>query len=269
MKKILLTIIIVWYASFFILSSTANASNILLNSSFELWLDSVGIRIPFGWYTSEPQDSGSATRTTDMHSGIYAVKLTGSDTSAYATTLSICVPGRYYYFSAWSKSTSLIAGSFIITWLKLSQQPVTDPVIIPIFWNTSYHNYTQMLQAPDSTVLVNVSIVTLPYITIFIDDVTLSDTVLSGVEENRFPLSTDPTRLKIYPNPASHILWVNYPYDIKSIEFFDIAGNWVKTIRLPGIKNRAVDISELKAGVYFLQLRTEDKKIVQKFIVKR
>jgi hypothetical protein len=72
----------------------APAQNLILNSSFELWFDSLGIRMPFAWYTSEANDSGSATRTTDMHTGIYALKLTGSDTLAYAMTLSLCTAGH-------------------------------------------------------------------------------------------------------------------------------------------------------------------------------
>ncbi len=249
--------------------SRASAQNVLLNSSFELWFDSLGIRMPFAWYTSEANDSGSATRTTDMHTGIYALKLTGSDTMAYAMTLSLCTSGNNYYFSGWIKSTSFIAGSFIITWLKLSQQPVMDPVIIPILRNTSYHNYTQIVQAPDSAVLVNVNVVALPGVTIYVDDVTLRDTVLTGIEENRYPFSVDCRPLKIYPNPVKSVINIEYPTKVNQIELFDITGKTLRIINHPEIRNRPIDVSGLKDGIYFIKLTTGDKKIVEKFIVQR
>jgi hypothetical protein len=241
----------------------------LLNSSFELWFDSLGIRMPFAWYTSESNDSGSATRTTDMHTGIYALKLTGSDTLAYALTLTLCTAGHNYYFSGWTKSTSFIAGSFIVTWLKLSQEPLMDPVIIPILRNTSYHNYTQIVQAPDSAVLVNVDVVALPGITIYVDDITLRDTVVAGIEENRFPISIDQRPLKIYPNPVKSAINIEFPTKVNQIEVFDITGKILRNINNPDMRNQSVDISGLKDGIYFLELTTHDKKIVEKFIIQR
>jgi hypothetical protein len=138
MTKLYGLFIILFCLFLFTLPSKVCAQNMLLNSSFELWFDSLGIRMPFAWYTSEANDSGSATRTTDMHTGIYALKLTGSDTIAYAMTLSFCTAGHNYYFSGWTKSTVYIAGSFIITWLKLSQQPLMDPVIATLEFHLPY-----------------------------------------------------------------------------------------------------------------------------------
>jgi hypothetical protein len=264
MKKYFFIVIIIW-------CSIASAQNVLLNSSFELWLDSVGIRMPFGWYTSEPTDSGSATRTTDMHSGIYAIKLTGSDTLAYAMTLSICVTGHNYYFSGWCKSTSLIAGSFVITWLKLSQQPIMDPVIIPIFLNTSYHNYTQMVQAPDSAVLVNVDILALPNVTIYADDITLRDTVIAGIEEQQ----TNPKQnfVKIYPNPCNEQVRISVGQNSNSlfnrIDVCDIAGNIVKSLNQPQYGKISLNTKELAPGIFFLRVGTIKGKTTYKLIVQR
>jgi len=222
--------------------------------------------MPFAWYTSEASDSGSATRTTDMHTGIYALKLTGSDTLAYAATITLCTAGHHYYFSGWTKSTSLVAGSFIITWLKLSQQPVMDPVIIPILRNTSYHEYTQIVQAPDSAVLVNVDIVALPGATIYTDDITLRDTVVSGIEENHENLSLDRRLLEIYPNPVKQILHISSQMPVSDITLYDVSGMMIKH---SVVSNHAIDISGLKDGIYFVQLCSGDKKTVKKFIVQR
>ena len=266
MKKFFGLFIILFCLFLLALPSKACAQNMLLNSSFELWIDSVGIRMPFAWYTSEANDSGSATRTTDMHTGIFALKLTGSDTLAYAMTLSLCTTGHNYCFSGWTKSTSFIAGSFIITWLKLSQEPLMDPVIIPILRNTSYHNYTQIVQAPDSAVLVNVDVIVLPDVTINVDDITLRDTVLTGIEESRVPLSAGRKPLEIYPNPTKHILNVISQVPMTDVKLYDVSGMLVNHNT---ISNHSIDISGFKAGIYFVKLTAANKKIIEKFIVQR
>jgi hypothetical protein len=268
MTKLYGLFIILFCLFLFTLPSKVCAQNMLLNSSFELWFDSLGIRMPFAWYTSEANDSGSATRTTDMHTGIYALKLTGSDTIAYAMTLSFCTAGHNYYFSGWTKSTVYIAGSFIITWLKLSQQPLMDPVIIPILRNTSYHNYTQMVQAPDSAVLVNVDVVALPGMTIYVDDVTLSDTVLTGVEENSMHQTSSFT-LQVLPNPTKFVIRVDCPLPVDDIKLYDATGKLIKYVSQPIQKPLLLDVSEFKQGIYFIQASIKGKKTVQKFIVQK
>jgi hypothetical protein len=249
--------------------SQTQAQNMLLNSSFEIWFDSMGIRMPFAWYTSEANDSGSATRTTDMHTGIYALKLTGGDTLAYAMTLSLCTAGNNYYFSGWTKSTSFIAGSFVITWLKLSQQPLMDPVIIPILRNTSYHNYTQMVQAPDSAVLVNVDVVALPGITIYVDDITLSDTVLTGIEEKHYPQTADRQSLNIFPNPTKSVVNISCPSSINQIELFDVTGKIIQKINHPRTNMLTLDVRNFKDGVYFLSMHNNHNRSVEKFIIQK
>lgn len=251
--------------------SIASAQNLILNSSFEIWLDSMGVRMPFGWYTSEASDSGSAVRTTDAHSGIYALKLTGSDTMAYASTITYCQVGRNYYFSGWAKSTAFIAGSFIITWLKLSQEPVTDPVIIPIFRRTSYYNHTRIVQAPDSAIMVNINVVAFPGVTIYVDDVTLRDTVLVGVEENHYPLSADHSSLKVYPNPAQNHLTIRLPQSANctEIKIFDGTGQIVKVEKFKGLKEQRISLDGIKSGIYFLRAIVNNKEVIEKFIVQR
>lgn len=265
MKKFVLGLLIL-----LCLSSIASAQNILLNSSYELWRDSLGVRMPFGWYTSEVRDSGSAIRVTDPHSGIYALQLNGSDSLAYATTLSICFAGRNYYFSGWCKSNSVMAGTFIITWLKLSQQPVMDPVIIPINRSTSYRHYTQMVQAPDSAIIVNVTILTLPSTLITVDDVTFTDTVLTGIEENEI------TRVRngqhndfvVYPNPCNNqtqILFQGKQNQSFKLDIYDISGKLIKTINQTGAERITLDTKQLTEGIYFLK----DKTTIRKLIVQR
>jgi hypothetical protein len=252
------------------ISPIARAQNIILNSSYELWLDSLGIRIPFGWYTSEPTDSGTAVRIADPHTGIYALQLNGSDTSAYAITLSICFTSHHYNFSGWCKSNSIIAGSFIITWLSLSQQLVGNPVIIPIYRSTSWHQYTQMVQAPDSAVLVNINIVTLPHIAITVDDVTLTDTTITAVEqENRHEVFG--STLTVYPNPAKTFFNIGLPLSANrsSLKIFDVTGKLIKEFNSLSAEENKISLIGVSPGIYFMELKSENRNIVQKLIVQR
>lgn len=254
---------------FFVLNlvSVVSAQNIILNSSFELWLDSLGIRMPFGWYTSEAQDSGSAIRVIDPRSGVFALKLNGSDSVAYATTLSFCFAGRNYYFSGWCKTTSLIAGAFVINWLNRAQQPVADPVIVPIYRSTSYRQYTQILQAPDSAVLVNLNIVALSYISITVDDVTLTDTVLTGIEEqSSIPKSS---LVKIFPNPGNEQIQIHSSEPNLSISVYDITGKQLKSDIEKSSNIIKLNTRQLTEGIYFIKVTTRDKTDIQKVIVRR
>jgi len=232
--------------------------------------------MPLGWYTSEANDSGSAVRTTDMHSGLYALKLTGSDTLAYATTLSFCTAGRYYNFSGWSKvtSSSYIGGSYIITWLKLSQQPVINPVIIPILRHTSYYNNTQIVQAPDSAVMVSVEIVALPGMIVYVDDVTLSDTILTAIDENEIAgvaLRQQRNDFVIYPNPAKTYLTIKLPFSTGSseIKMCDVSGKIVNEFVSSWVNELRVPLDDIKNGVYFLFWKNGQSQTVEKFVVQK
>lgn len=251
---------------FLIGTTKTSAQNLILNSSFELWLDSMGVRMPFGWYTSEASDSGSAVRTTDAHSGLYALQLNGSDTMAYASTVTYCQAGHNYYFSGWTKSNAFIAGSFIITWLKLSQEPLMDPVIIPILRHTSYYNHTQIVHAPDSAILVNVNVVALPGVTIYVDDVTLRDTVLVGIEEagsKRY----EARMFEVYPNPASSYLAVRGHSDMQYIKIFDVTGKLIKEEKFK--RSKVISLDGIKSGVYFLRAMINNKECIKKFVIQR
>ncbi|MCX8014809.1 MAG: T9SS type A sorting domain-containing protein, partial [candidate division WOR-3 bacterium] len=183
----------------------------------------------------------------------------------YATTASLCQNNHNYYFSAWCKTTSWLAGSFIITWFKITQQPAGNPIIIPIIRSTSYYHYTQMLQSPDSAILVNINIVTLPFTTINVDDVTLSDTVLSGIEDGSNN-SKELSRLKFYPNPCRTNIEINYDEEIEHLALYDISGQLILKISHPSPPRLKLDVSKYPNGIYFIQQQANKKVAILKFI---
>lgn len=109
----------------------------------------------------------------------------------------------------------------------------------------------------------------------------------TGVEENR-PLSALRLSLKVFPNPAKSVIRVRYsipspspkPSPIKgegltkvSIRLFDISGRLVKTLideyKKPGNYSLMLNSNTLSSGVYFLSLKTDEKRIIERVVIIR
>jgi hypothetical protein len=258
---------------------STNGQNIIINPSFEIWLDTLGINLPLGWVTSEITFPGSATKSTDAHTGDYAVKLVGSDSIAFAATTTLVIAGNQYDFSGWCKCPSILGGSFVIAWLTLLGQPVGSPTILPIIFSNNYREYTRSLMAPDSSFFIVVTIAALIQSTIYVDDVTL-DTVATGIDE----VSNNDLKAKqiiIQPNPFTNSTLIHVPKSISSgssfeLNIYDLNGNLVKSISSNNQKlttnnyyvwtatdNKGLPVSP---GVYFIRLyknnRTYTRQIV-------
>ncbi|CAN5548176.1 hypothetical protein BH11BAC5_BH11BAC5_51170 [soil metagenome] len=72
-------------------------------------------------------------------------------------------------------------------------------------------------------------------------------------------------KFTVYPNPAADYLTVSYPGDqVKGLKIFDIGGRMmIEQANFSGSKK--LDISQLKKGVYLLQLTTKTGNNTQKF----
>ncbi|NQX98673.1 MAG: T9SS type A sorting domain-containing protein [Flavobacteriales bacterium] len=97
-----------------------------------------------------------------------------------------------------------------------------------------------------------------------IDDVCVSTDSLTC-----FPITTsinvnsDKPTFSIYPNPASTKLKITTELPINRINIIDVTGKLVKMI----VQNKKnIDITDLVSGIYFIQIFTEDKTLIQKFI---
>lgn len=161
-------------------ASAAGAADILINSSFESWL----FGMPVGWLTSELTSSGSAVQDSNSHTGSWCVKLTAIDTAAYLASATLVQAGNSYDFSGFVCSPGLLGGSFVLQFTTLTGSLVGSPVLIPAYYSgASYRQYSQWVTAPDSAALVAVTFVTAVGLTAYVDDVTLDDTTIAGVEQ--------------------------------------------------------------------------------------
>ncbi|WP_309641921.1 T9SS-dependent choice-of-anchor J family protein [Flavobacterium sp.] len=81
--------------------------------------------------------------------------------------------------------------------------------------------------------------------------------------------SFDEKHFKLYPNPAKNIVTVNVndAITIQSITIYNPLGQMVKTIPLSALSSSiTVDVSQLKAGTYFMEITSNQGKTTKKFV---
>jgi photosystem II stability/assembly factor-like uncharacterized protein len=74
------------------------------------------------------------------------------------------------------------------------------------------------------------------------------------------------SRLKIFPNPASDFITVSADSKIESLSITDLQGKISLSENGNGA-TKTISVSFLKAGIYFLCVRTDGKTVVKKFLV--
>jgi len=74
--------------------------------------------------------------------------------------------------------------------------------------------------------------------------------------------------VKVYPNPASNWLYVSDKDNtIKKVMIKDIAGKNI--LKINDFKNkRQIDISALEKGIYFIEMISNDNKLLIKKLIK-
>jgi len=98
----------------------------------------------------------------------------------------------------------------------------------------------------------------------------------TGIDEDRNPLTAVRFSLKAFPNPTKSLSVVRYSLPVESkisLQLYDISGRLVKTLvnetKKPGIYKVNLNTKTLSAGIYFLSLKTESKRIIERLVVIR
>jgi hypothetical protein len=80
--------------------------------------------------------------------------------------------------------------------------------------------------------------------------------------------------VKVYPNPVKALSVIRYslPAEGKvSLQLYDISGRLVKTLvnedKKPGSYSITLNTKILSAGVYFIFLQTESKRIIERLVI--
>lgn len=86
---------------------------------------------------------------------------------------------------------------------------------------------------------------------ILIDNFMLSESQTASTNE------LDKSQLKIYPNPVSDVLNIDYSSTISKFIIFDLVGRKIGEFSNSGNLN-SIDVSNLSTGTYLLKIQTED-----------
>ncbi len=95
----------------------------------------------------------------------------------------------------------------------------------------------------------------------YIDNIAFEDLSYVSIER------VNNTFISIFPNPATEMIQVQYP-GMKSITISNIVGQTVRSVVSESNYIEKVPVSDLKAGVYFVTLDTEDGLVSSKFVKK-
>lgn len=92
-----------------------------------------------------------------------------------------------------------------------------------------------------------------------------SQTMIVGDITSAYLQGSKQYNYKIYPNPTSNHLSIISDAKIEQINITDLTGKRLKKITT---NLNVVDVGNLPSGIYFVELITEDKRIVKRFIKK-
>src|SRR5690606_39085476 len=131
-----------------------------------------------------------------------------------------------------------------LTWYTDKELTIEVPETTTVTNDTTYY-VTQTLDGCESITALAVTV-----------DVTLSNNTLDLVD------------LKVYPNPASDVINVDYKEDISSITIYDMNGRQVAHKKLNNSSN-VISVQQLASGTYIMKVETVNKQTsLVKFIKK-
>ena len=79
-------------------------------------------------------------------------------------------------------------------------------------------------------------------------------------------ITENTTSISIYPNPANDRLYIEAEGEIENVVIYDIYGRHQVTKTPSHQEMTSVNVSGLKAGIYFVKINTENGEIVKRFI---
>ena len=84
---------------------------------------------------------------------------------------------------------------------------------------------------------------------------------ITGIDDNIY------NNISIYPNPVDDILSIETETQIDEIAIYDIYGRQALSQRVnKSTSQQVVDVANLKAGVYFIKIKTDKENIVKRFV---
>lgn len=284
------------------LRTQAQQIELMTNGNFELW-DSLDSYVnPKNWFTLNPLvDIGfeaTTELTTDAHGGNYAVRLTSkegqfTDLSGVLCTgpllnqllqpdfskMKIAFTRRpaalRFYYKTLQPQPDTAAAAFVMTkWNANTQSSDTvafasiemtgnDTAYREAFINFTYYSALN----PDSAYFIASSSMDgfnpTPGSTLFLDDLALIY-YQTGVENLKVEMEP---QMQVWPNPTNGVLHINSSVEIVKGRLYDYTGREFPIDIMPG-KNQEIDFSQIREGLYILQLESATQSKQLRVIVK-
>lgn len=281
MKKLLLI-------TFLVITIGVRSQITIPNASFENWTTGTFFNpdVPAGWKSYSV--SSGATKTTDAHTGTYALKLkiklnsSVPDISAGFTFPTTNAP---IYFSYWAKIHLNGSDKFYINADIYNKTTNSSPASIPyaeeytypsqntavwtLFTYTLQGNFTTPSDSAHLRFTYTTGVDTASYV--IIDDLAFSNAP-AGISE----LSDNGVIESAFPNPANTgttlLYRINEPAKV-SLTLYDILGKGYTIIenehQQQGSYKVDIDVRDYATGVYYLHLYVNGQQYVRKIVVSR
>jgi len=239
------------------------SQNLVINPGFESWSK---LNKPSGWTHVENCLKDSA----NILSGQYSCQHTGgsSTSSDLGQTISV-VPGKEYSLSFSLKTSTSTSGNGARIWCYWKDasgnnvaDPPSDDILRPSKYikSDSWKNTSISLTAPVGTSSFYLEVRTYPNSVTYFDDFVFEEKTFTGFEEQKNPM------ICIYPNPASHILYIKNCADIRQYEIINSSGVVLMSSLLSSGDQAILNIEKLEAGLYIIRLHTSGSVINRRFI---
>ena len=263
------------------ISFIAQAQVTIPNASFENWTTGTFFNpdIPVGWQASSI--SSGAGKTTDAHTGTYALKLKIKPSSSVpdiSAGFTFPIANAPTYFSYWAKVHLNGSDKFFINADIYNKTTSFNPASIPyseeytypsqntntwtLFTYTLQGNFTSPSDSVNLRFTFTTGVDTASYV--IIDDLAFSNTPL-GINT----LNNELLEVSIFPNPANSVLNIEllvFNNETTTIEMANALGQIVLSETLH-TKNSTLKTNNLISGIYFLTLTNKGKTVTRKIII--
>jgi uncharacterized ubiquitin-like protein YukD len=72
------------------------------------------------------------------------------------------------------------------------------------------------------------------------------------------------SKLSVYPIPAKNYIYINTPLQIEKVNIYNVSGQMIKVITK---NSNRIDVSDLKAGYYFIEIKTRNEATISNKII--
>ncbi len=272
-------------------SLVSKAQPTIPNNGFEQWIDTITpvgwgtTNLNFGFFTYAP-----VTRTTDKHSGSYAIKLqtkaipmfgmlpgaaatgnidvgTGISGGVPTNGMKPAAIGGYFKFNSINGDTAVIV-VFLTKWNGTTRDTVGAGGIIVNSSVTSYVSFNEPInyelpQVPDTFIVICVS--SAGYTpqensTLYVDDLSFY-----GLLGERMPLTM--FLQKVYPNPSDGIFTLSLADSKKhTVKVYNVLGQMVYE-KDNVVDQLVIDLKDQPRGIYYIDVDNGEYRRTHKVII--